>query len=79
MIKATPRLLALGKRPGTHSTGDWESLADSLDGNGRTRLHRGSKAEPSSPQRVTTLTELSRRPRKTQIKTFKYVNEMSKD
>ena len=55
-----PRSLYPRKRPDTHCIGGWVGVRAGLDGCGKSHLKRDSIPGPSSPQRVTILTELSR-------------------
>jgi hypothetical protein len=48
------------ERPSTHCTGGWVGLRTGLDRCGKSRPHRDSITGPSSPYRITILTELSR-------------------
>jgi len=55
-----PTTLAPGKRAGTHRTGDRVGPRAGLDWCRESHHHRDSIRLPSSPQRVTVPTELSR-------------------
>jgi hypothetical protein len=44
-----PAALQPGKRPGTHCIGGWVGPRDGLDGCGKSRPHRDSIPETSSP------------------------------
>jgi hypothetical protein len=56
----SPAALPPGKRHGTHCIGGWVGPRAGLDGFDKSRSHRDSIPGPSSPQRVTIPTTLSR-------------------
>jgi len=61
LVIATPRPLYPQERPGTYCAGSWTGTMAGLEGCARNIApHRDSIPGPSSPQRVTILTELSR-------------------
>jgi hypothetical protein len=68
VVNATTPPLYLREIPGTQRTGGWVGPTAGLDRCGKTRLHRDSIPEPSSPWRVAIPTEL---PRSTFIKFYK--------
>jgi len=60
VVNLTPRPLYPRERPGTHYIGGWMGPWTGLDGCGKSRPHRDSIPEPSSPGRVAIPTELYR-------------------
>jgi hypothetical protein len=59
VVNPTRRPLYTHERPGTRCIGGWVGSRAGLDGFGKSRSHRNSIPEPSSPLRVAILTDLS--------------------
>jgi hypothetical protein len=64
VLIATPRPLYPLEKADSHCIGGWVGLRAGLDGCGKSRSHRDSILQPSSPQRGAISTELSQ-PRNT--------------